>query len=304
MVWDTIHRERHRAPAEEWGGIAYALAALDATLPDDWEIVPLIKVGSDLAGPANEFLRDLARRGSARFIEVAQPNNRVTLRYTGPDRRTEQLRGGVPPWDWTELGPLVRDLDAIYCNMISGFELDLETAVRLRRGYAGPMYADLHSLFLGIERDGTRVRRPLPRVAEWFACFDVVQLNQEELALIAAEPMDVAAMAFARGVRLLVVTLGPRGAAYFLEGPFGFLGPRAAAPGPIRTAIVPAPEVPDVRDPTGCGDVFGATLAAQLLRGAPIEDAIRAANTLAARNAQYCGATALHHHLRGEILSR
>src|SRR6266850_1832349 len=60
MVWDTIHgRDPAQAAVQEWGGISYALAALDATLPDDWEIVPLIKVGRDLAPKANEFLRTL-----------------------------------------------------------------------------------------------------------------------------------------------------------------------------------------------------------------------------------------------------
>src|SRR2546426_6568239 len=36
MVWDTIHgRDPAQAAVQEWGGISYALAALDATLPED-----------------------------------------------------------------------------------------------------------------------------------------------------------------------------------------------------------------------------------------------------------------------------
>ena len=51
LVWDQIHgRDPTAPPVEEWGGIAYALGGLDASLPPDWEIVPLIKVGRDLAG--------------------------------------------------------------------------------------------------------------------------------------------------------------------------------------------------------------------------------------------------------------
>src|SRR4029077_9659847 len=60
MVWDTIYGRDPAQPAvEEWGGIAYALAALDAALEDGWEIVPLIKVGRDMAAPAERFLRSL-----------------------------------------------------------------------------------------------------------------------------------------------------------------------------------------------------------------------------------------------------
>ena len=57
FVWDVIHgRDPRDAPVEEWGGITYALGALDAALPADWELVPLVKVGDDLAPRAREFL--------------------------------------------------------------------------------------------------------------------------------------------------------------------------------------------------------------------------------------------------------
>ncbi|NOT08762.1 MAG: hypothetical protein HOP28_11215, partial [Gemmatimonadales bacterium] len=57
LVWDEIHGRDPSTPVvEEWGGIAYALAGLDAHLPAGWEIVPLVKVGSDLAEEANAFL--------------------------------------------------------------------------------------------------------------------------------------------------------------------------------------------------------------------------------------------------------
>jgi len=94
MVWDTIHgRDPAQAAVQEWGGISYALAALDATLPDDWEIVPLIKVGRDLAAKANDFLRSLRHTPhSARFLEVPELNNRVTLRYESVESGACQQR--------------------------------------------------------------------------------------------------------------------------------------------------------------------------------------------------------------------
>ena len=96
MVWDAIHgRGVQSEPVEEWGGISYALAGLEAALPDDWEIVPLIKVGKDLAADANTFLNALTHRSAAdRFVEVPDPNNRVTLLYESSGRRAERLSGG------------------------------------------------------------------------------------------------------------------------------------------------------------------------------------------------------------------
>lgn len=296
MVWDTIHgREPTQGVIEEWGGIAYSLAALDASLGDDWRIVPLIKVGRDLASRAESFLRTLGHlTPGTRFIEVPQPNNRVTLRYVSAERRCEQLVGGVPGWTWAELGPLVSDLDALYINFTSGFELDLEGARLLRRGFPRFIYADLHSLFLGKAVDGERFLQTLSDPATWFSCFDVVQLNEEEMAQLGPDQLGAAAQALAAGCQALCVTLGARGVAYF-----------EPAGGAVRTArLVAATDEPGPitgGDPTGCGDVFGATAAAALVAGVPLEAALRRAVHMAARNVTHRGASGLRDHLLGRL---
>ena len=329
LVWDQIHgRDPASAPVEEWGGIAYALAGLDASVAPGWEIVPLIKVGSDLAGQAAAFLRGLEHLvPGARCVEVPAPNNRVVLYYQSSERRTERMSGGVPGWTWAELGPMVRDLDALYLNFISGFELPLGTAQALRRGFEGPIYADLHSLLLGMQHDGVRVPRTLPDAAQWLACFDVVQVNEDEMRLLSPDPLALAADALGAGVSLLIVTLGGKGAAYFANAGFdafatgrpeggaagrlseGSTEPslahrpsRPAAPRPIRSALVAAPAI-DLLDPTGCGDVFGAACAARLFAGAPVEEALAHANAMAARNAAFRGAGGLSRHLRGQLVT-
>lgn len=294
LVWDEIHgRDPMVAPVHEWGGIAYALAGLDAALEPEWEIVPLIKVGHDLAGEAMHFLGSLERLIPGGRVQVVPvENNRVTLRYTDGARRCERMSGGVPAWTWSELGPMVRDLDAIYLNFVSGFELCLGTATALRQGFAGPIYCDLHSLLLGFEADGVRTLRPLAAPREWFACFDTVQLNEEEMQQFGPDPLAVAAVALEAGVSLLNVTLGERGVAY-VERPL--------AGGTTRTARIAAPRV-EVLDPTGCGDVFGATCCARLIAGDAVPLALEAAVRAASRNAAFRGASGLAHHLRGRLV--
>lgn len=291
LVWDVIHgRDPAAPPVEEWGGIAYALASLDAHLPPDWELVPLIKVGRDMAPEAGRHFATLSRLApGARGIEVPVANNRVVLRYESAERRCERMSGGVPGWNWAELGPMVRDLDALYVNFISGFEMCLGTAQALRRGFQGPIHADLHSLFLGMQQDGIRTLQALPNIEAWFECFDVVQMNEDEMLQVGHDALEVAARAMARGVKLLVVTVGPRGAIY------------VTGEGTLRTSLVAAPQV-HALDPTGCGDVFGGALTAHLLAGLDAEAAIRHANAAAARNATFRGAAGLARYLRGETV--
>ena len=231
--------------------------------------------------------------------------------------------------DLGELGPMVRDLDAIYLNFISGFELTLGTAQALRRGFHGPIYVDLHSLLLGMQHDGVRVLRPLHDAAAWLGCFDVVQLNEDEMRQLSPDPLSLAADAIGAGTSLLIVTLAAKGAAYVAAPGFdGWAGAErgrrnggrsrhagsGSSPLPpfrrsvvppastLRTALIPAPSV-DVLDPTGCGDVFGAAAAARLFAGDPVEGAIRQANAMAARNAAFRGAGGLSRHLRGELVT-
>jgi sugar/nucleoside kinase (ribokinase family) len=310
LVWDQIHGwERHSPPMEEWGGIAYALAGLDAALPADWEIVPLIKVGDDLASQADQFLRSLSRVDKRiRCVTVPTANNRVTLRYQDEERRCERMSGGVPGWSWPELGPMVSGLDALYINFISGIELSLGTAEALRHGFDGPVYADLHSLLLGIEPDGTRALQPLHNTADWFNCFDMIQLNEDEMRQISGDPLELAASAMASGVSLLNVTLGSRGVAYVarpgferIATPENGMGPHADSTTPLRTELIAAPTI-DALDPTGCGDVFGATCFANLLKGLSVRDCLLEANSAAARNATFRGATGLVRHLDGHLL--
>ena len=295
MVWDTIYdRDPAQHIAEEWGGISYSLAGLDATLPPDWEIVPLIKVGADLAPRADQFLRSLHHVApGGRFVMVPEPNNRVTLRYQDAARRCEQMSGGVPRWTWPELGPMVRDLDAMYVNFISGYEMDLATAQFLRRGFRDFLYADLHSLFLGMTDDGTRIPQPLPNAPSWFGCFDYVQVNEDELAQLGPDPLDAAATMLAGGTRALIVTRGARGVDYFTGSP-------------VRTERIAAErvvEAPERLDPTGCGDVFGATVVASLIGGAALEAALRSGAHFSARNLTHRGATGLRDHLLGKLAS-
>lgn len=319
MVWDRIHaRDGRDAPVEEWGGIAYALAAATAAAPPGATIVPIIRVGEDLAERAWRHLRTLPGLDlDTGVVVVAEPNNRVELRYEDDARRCERLTGGVGPWDWPSLAPIVRDLDALYVNFISGFELDLATALALRANFDGPLYADIHSLMLGVAPDGTRVPRRLEAWREWLRCFDAVQLNEDELTTLAhawGDPFLFAADVIGDAPRLVLVTLGARGAVYFAapgitDDPREWERTRVVRPrlrvgaGAVRTRLIPAPLDPRDGDPTGCGDVWGTSLFCNLLSGVALEDAMRQANTAAARNVEHRGASGLHHHLQGRIAS-
>lgn len=309
LIWDRIfQRDGREIPVEEWGGISYALEALAVALPEGWTIRPILKIGEDLAEKALQYLRTIPNLSTEPGVRVVPlPGTRVELRYQEGDRRLERLTGRLPAWNWEELEPLLAGTDALFVNFISGWEMELETARRLREGYLGPTYADLHSLFLGITAEGFRVPRELPGWGAWLRAFDAVQMNEDEFDLLGrswGDPWQLAADAVGPELKLITVTLGNRGAAY-VAAPEFTPDPREwpetrhalAAGGPARSGKIPLEGSSWVGDPTGCGDVWGATFFGRLLQASPLEVALREANRMAERNVQHRGARGLHLHL-------
>ena len=99
-------------------------------------MVPLIKVGRDLAPRANNFLATLTHRSaSGRFVEVPEPNNRVTLTYRSATRRTERVGpGGLRVED---------DLEIADTSRVGGRTIETErpeqrAVASLVAGKAGP----------------------------------------------------------------------------------------------------------------------------------------------------------------------
>lgn len=291
LVLDRIHRPPPAAggappaPTEDWGGIVYSLEAFEAARDSDWTFLPIAKIGADVYEEAVsrvETLSGVERLDGLR--RVPEPNNRVELHYHDRGDRCERLTGGVPGWRWPELEPLLAACDALYVNFIAGWELDLEAAQRLRRGFSGPIYADIHSLLLGIDESGVRVRRALPEREEWMACFDYVQGNRAEIAIVADVdgPLEAVSRLAERGAEAAFCTLGADGAAWASAD--GRRGIEALA-----SADRPAGAV----DPTGCGDAWGASCVATLLAGRSVQAAVRRANRFGAATAGHPGTAGL-----------
>ncbi|MCS6834392.1 MAG: ribokinase [Anaerolineae bacterium] len=117
--------------------------------------------------------------------------------------------------------------------------------------------------------------RPLP--AELLALCDYLTPNEHELALIAPQQSaeQAASSLLSRPQQALIVTLGEQGAhAYGADG---------------RREAVPAFAV-DVLDTVGAGDAFNGGLAVALAEGAPMPQALRFANAVAALSVTRRGA--------------
>ena len=234
LVWDLIHgRDPLAPPTEEWGGIAYALGGLDASLPPDWEIVPLIKVGRDLA-PRGGRAAHGACRGSRRAGAASRCRRRTTAWCCTTSRRSgaaSGCRGGVPGWTWLELGPMVRDLDA----HLSQLHLRLRARAGHRAGAApGIPRPDLRRPAQPVPGHAARRHPGAPAPGGPGGLVRLLRRGPaqrgRDAPALAGPAVAVSAQALGAGVSLLVVTLGPKGAAYVAAPGFdGWAGGRQTA---------------------------------------------------------------------------
>ena len=239
---------------EDLGGITYALHGLSAFLPEAAIAHPVIEVGSDAIDRVRQDLRGLRALSAGDFRPVPHVNNKVHLVYHPDGSRDETLTGGLPPAAWELYQPWLDRLDAWLWNFISGMETDLATFGRVKGAFRGDLYMDIHSLCLEHVPGRARRHRPPERWEEWVEGVRWLQMNEAEAGLLQrGEPrslseVDEEALAVrlhGLGAETVLFTLGSRGARLY------------GADGAIVTE--PVPEGEPAVDPTGCGDVFGAT---------------------------------------------
>ena len=291
---DTIYPYRG-LKIESYGGILYNLIALASLLQEKATLFPICNLGNDLQDTINQTLEPfhtILRKG-IRIVPLR--NNHAILRYTSPTQRKEYLENRVPPLTFKQV-ELSLKCDHILINFISGFDLSLETLKQLRDAFEGIIFIDIHSLTLGLAKDGTRFLRHLDDWTEWIRQGNIIQLNHSEAQILARQKLshyddlaDFAKQILENGPHVVLVTLAEEGSVMAYKSDSSMILDRC-----------PAYHVVNV-DSTGCGDVFSAGFIAEYLRSQDPLTANRFANRVAGINCTLRGLEELQRI--GEIVS-
>lgn len=276
-----IGKEKH-----SFGGILYNLAALSILLPDS-RVRPVAFLGTNVWPKAARLTQNFRRLdwGSARKLK--RKTNRVHLSYLPSGEKREILKYPVPAFAWRMLAPVLCS-DGLLLNFISGWEISPALFKKLRARFSGLIYVDLHSLLLGMKKDGERFSR-LPKDWETFLHADFVQMNQKEWELVSGLPFRRENLIHfcnrweKKKWRAVIVTLAEKGA---------FLVCRDGA---LTVRSCPAP---NVRNPeqTGAGDFFSAGFLSAVLQGKDLHNALQIGVQTASWKCRYEGIEAVLKH--------
>jgi sugar/nucleoside kinase (ribokinase family) len=287
LCLDVIHTADGKE-VESYGGIYYTVATLAALSGPKDSVIPVFGVNKADYAALTEDLSRYPNVDTSGIYKVEEPTNRVHLFYKDNGSRMECSKDIAQPIPFEKLKRRLA-VDAVLVNMVSGFDITLETLDHLRmavRGDNTPILFDYHSLTLGIDAKHERFRRPLADWRRWAFMVDIIQMNEEEILGLPVEKMteeQIASHLLTLSVKGVVVTRGARGATLYYNDRKKMM--RKDIEG-IR--------IEQVMDPTGCGDIFGAAFLRRYVETPDLQTAAVFANRVAAAKVSIAGSHELH----------
>ncbi|MBI3193855.1 MAG: carbohydrate kinase family protein [Ignavibacteriae bacterium] len=282
LCLDVIHHA-DGTETQSYGGIFFSVATLANVLSESDVVFPVFGVGDKEYEEFVERLKQYPNVDTSGVYKFSGPTNQVHLYYKDGGERVECSKHISEPIPWKKIKSKLA-VDMVLLNMISGFDITLETLDEIRmelRDDHIPLAMDVHSLSLGIKDDFTRVRRPLEAWRRWLFMLHAVQMNEQEAAGFTTEKFDETTLAkqiLALNTKVLTITRGERGFSSFIDD-------RKHVKQVDSAGITP--EL--AKDSTGCGDVFIAAYCAKYLYSKNIQESLDFANRVAAKKAQYSG---------------
>lgn len=282
LCLDVIHHP-DETETQSYGGIFFSVATLANLLGNQDTVLPVFGVGEKEYEAFLERIKVYPNVDTSGIFKFNGQTNQVRLFYKEGVERVECSKHISEPIPWKKIKSKL-DSDIVLVNMISGFDVTLETLDEIRlaiRDDRVPLYLDVHSLSLGIKEDFTRFRRPLEAWRRWLFMLHGVQMNEQEAAGLTMEDFDEPTLAkqiLALNTKILALTRAERGFSGFIDDRKHVL--RVDGEG-VNPGLA--------RDSTGCGDVFAAAYCAHYCYTKNIQESLEFANRVAAAKSQYPG---------------
>jgi hypothetical protein len=265
-------------PFQSLGGITYTLVTLNNFLTEDDLVYPVSYYGVDIADLIAALKKRWTQIHFDSLIPYSGKNHQVILEYFSPTDRKEKALFFFPPLTFTQIEPYL-DSDLILVNMICGKELELDTYKKIAEKVYQKLYIDLHFLLMDVDHIGNRIVKRPDNIFDWLNYSRFIQLNENEYEILNQE--GLAFETFWKGL------LRPSQHVFLTRGENGVWWIRNDDT--LKIEKFKAYPIPEIKETTGAGDVFGAAFAYSYLKTKNLKRAVSFGVLAASASTQISG---------------
>ncbi len=258
---DIIHKGDKEI--KSYGGIIYSLIGFSLITEEKDEIIPFFSINSQ---HYQDYFQPLFQKKNFNFNFIEKSNSKINivhLFFEGENLHFECYQKKQSKIPVEKLLNIIPADSNFYINMISGFEIELEDLIFIKRNFTGKIYFDFHTLTRGIDDNGKRFYRPLENWIDWISNCDVIQMNEferESIPPVKLTEEEFANIAIKAGCKVVNITRGKEGAtSYFKENE----EIKKISSNPVSGL--------KFKSNVGCGDIFGAVFSYKYFSNEQIE---------------------------------
>ena len=187
------------------GGIYYSALALTSVAVND-----SVYLCTSAEEENFNLFADVFNLCESDFIQYSGAIPKVLLTIHGEKERDERYKNISRPLDVPY--ERLHEFDGILINMITGFDIELEQLIKIRKNFSGLIYMDVHTLSRGVGHHGHRDFRQIENFRQWSECINIIQVNEYEIKTISAKTSDdeIALDILESGTSQLILTKGPQ----------------------------------------------------------------------------------------------
>ena len=277
---DIFSNKKNEKQKTYWGGIYYCILTFANICSNEDIVCPVFPIFENDYDEIISVFQKYPNINTDGIYKTQIPTNTVYINSSSKNRIecSTSIAESIP---FKKIQPFLKS-DGILLNMISGFDITLDTLDLIRiatREQNNIKHIDFHSLGKGVGENGIRFFQSFENWRRWAFSMNSVQMNYDEMKNFLKKNEDenyFAKQILSLDVNNFVITNGSKGAILYSLYEKNI----------IRNEIAISEKIENV-DTIGCGDVFSAAYLYAFLKNRNPIESVNYANLVASQNSIY-----------------
>ena len=248
----------------------------------DIEILPIANVGYDIYNEVLKEIKSLDGNINLVGLRKIQKKNIHSYILFASEYGTQYDDNLEEPVTYEQVLPYLQGVDFVIVSPMTGFDVDKNVLIEIKRNNVAPLYFDYHILSLDRGRLGNRYLKRRDDWRDWCTNCDHLQLNKFEAELLFDVEIQINTDFIAltkplleSEVKSIAITLGSKGSVVCYEEKDKY-----------KQEFIEADNYNNIVNTTSCGDVYASGFIPYLIEHGNLLNAYKFASKIASLRTQ------------------